>query len=189
MNKNVYSIFAIYITLFMMTSCNTGPKDIDNTSTVMSHKASKEIQQFGQLVGEWHCDVMNLLPDSTWKETKARWKFEYVLDGTAIQDYWEHPIKSSNDTIPVLLGTNLRIYNPVLEKWQCAWVENKNNSMSGIWEATMNDNNEIVMNDGTDNWEIKFYNIDADHFDWQWDFKQPSGEMKTMSKISAVRKK
>jgi len=48
------------------------------------------------------------------------------------------------------------------------WLENRRNTMNGIWYAKMNENKDIIMKDSTNNWEIKFYNITNDRFDWKW---------------------
>ncbi|HMC00403.1 MAG TPA: hypothetical protein VKN14_05115, partial [Flavobacteriaceae bacterium] len=67
----------------------------------------KEIKQYGQFVGEWNCEVGNLQKDGTWVSSNASWRFEYILGGTAIQDYWTNPA-NSNDSNETLLGTNIR---------------------------------------------------------------------------------
>lgn len=74
--------------------------------------------------------------DGNWTSSIATWTFEYILDGHGVQDYWVNPadIKTDPDSKDYL-GTNIRIYNPKEQKWQCAWVENNTNSMRAIWHV------------------------------------------------------
>nr|WP_288935158.1 hypothetical protein [uncultured Allomuricauda sp.] len=152
--------------------------------------APVETIQYGQLVGEWDCEIKNLNKDGTWIESKATWIFKYVLDGYAIQDFWiNHGTSDPNLKKKELIGSNIRIYDPKQKIWKCTWMENGNNTMSGIWESYQNDKGELVLYDETGSWEIIFYNITKDSFDWKWDFKQDDGSMKTLSKIKARSKK
>ncbi|WP_299337050.1 hypothetical protein [uncultured Psychroserpens sp.] len=80
-----------------------------------------------------------------------------------------------------------RIFDPAQKKWVNTWVENSNNTMSGLWDATMKEDSSIEMHDGTRQWVIVFYNITKDTFDWKWDYLQADGTMKTVSKIKAKR--
>ncbi|WP_417881866.1 hypothetical protein [Xanthomarina gelatinilytica] len=147
----------------------------------------EKINQYGQFVGEWNCEVSNLQQDGTWLASKALWRFEYILGGTAIQDFWTNP-SDNKDSNTTLLGTNIRTFNPKEGKWQCIWVENKTKAINGIWKSHQDNNNNILLYDDTENWLITFYNITKNSFDWKWDFKQEDGTMKTMSKMKAVRK-
>ena len=48
------------------------------------------IAQFGRYVGDWKIEDESLARDgSGWSDGKgARWVFECIGDGTAVQDYW-----------------------------------------------------------------------------------------------------
>lgn len=147
----------------------------------------EEIIQYGQFVGEWDCEVSNLQKDGTWLSSKALWRFEYILGGTAIQDFWTNPV-NTKDSNTTLLGTNIRTFNPKEGKWQCVWLENKSKAINGIWKSHQDSKNNILLYDDTGKWLITFYNITENSFDWKWDFKQDNGTMKTMSKMKAIRK-
>jgi hypothetical protein len=149
----------------------------------------EEIKQYGQFVGEWDCEVSNLQKDGTWLSSQALWQFEYILGGTAIQDFWTNPSTNKDSTLnETLLGTNIRTFNPKDEKWQCVWLENRGRAIAGIWQSHQDDNKNILLYDETENWLIIFYNITENSFDWKWDFKQPDGSMKTMSKMKASKR-
>jgi len=166
---------------------------LDNTKTETSKygksnpKAPKETMQYGQLVGEWDIDVSNLTREGDWIEDKANWKFTYILDGYAIQDFWTKPAKASDNETKDYLGTNIRIYNPETKKWKCTWVENGSNDLNGVWTSYQNDKAELILHDETKKWEIKFYNITKTSFDWKWDFKLDDGSMQTRVKIKAKK--
>ncbi|GAB4511251.1 MAG: hypothetical protein Tsb004_15390 [Allomuricauda sp.] len=150
-------------------------------------KAPEETMQYGQLVGDWDITVSNLSQEGSWTEDKAQWKFTYILDGHAIQDFWTKPSLQDETDQKVFKGTNIRIFNPATGQWKCTWVQNGNNDMNGVWTSYMNDNKEIILHDETGEWQIKFFNITRTSFDWKWDFKLEDGSMQTRVKIKAKR--
>lgn len=152
-------------------------------------KAPKETIEYGQLVGEWDVVFSSRANDSKWVNSNAYWRFEYILEGHAVQDYWiNYSDKTKNTSSKDLHGTNIRIYNPKLKKWQCIWIENGTNSIAEVWESYAMDNGDLILKDNNDSWTITFYNITQNSFDWKWDFKQPDGSMKTNFRIKATRK-
>ena len=72
--------------------------------------------QFGRYVGDWNISDESLARDgSGWGPGPgARWVFECVGDGVAVQDFW-HPNGGG-------WGTNLRTYNPDTESWEISWA-------------------------------------------------------------------
>lgn len=172
-------MFIIVICTWGCSTSRTQPKSMFGMEEV-----PKEMKAYGQFVGAWDCEVSNLNEDGSWVTTKAFWRFEYILDGAAIQDFWTNPVDSSENT---LYGTNIRTYSPKEDKWQCVWLENRSRSIGGIWESHQDERGNILLYDDTGAWLITFFNVDKDHFDWKWEFKQPNGSMRTMSKMTAVR--
>ncbi len=166
---------------------------LDNTKSVnedyrtLNSSAPKETQQYGQLVGKWDVEVSNLTREGNWVEGKATWVFKYVMGGYAVQDYWTRLAKSNDDKSKDYFGSNIRIYNPDKKEWKIVCLEYRSNDMQGIWTSYMNDKNEIILHDDAKNWEIKFFNITKDSFDWKWDFKLEDGKMQTRVKIKARR--
>ena len=140
--------------------------------------APSQTVEFGQFVGKWDCKIWNRQADDSWVENNAVWVWNYVLNGMAVQDYWYGATG---------LGTNVRIFDPALDKWQNVWIENVQKTMGGLWDAKMNEDGAIEMYDDTGTWKITFFNILDRSFDWKWDFKQEDGSMKTMVKIRGER--
>ena len=74
------------------------------------------LAQFGQYIGDWRIEDSGKSRETgEWEPGDgARWIFECLGDGTAIQDFW---IPNGG---PV--GTNLRPYNSETESWDIAWA-------------------------------------------------------------------
>ena len=153
----------------------------------LNAQAPRETAQYGQLAGEWECVITGYNNDSIISQTTAKWVFRFVLNGYAIQDFWTNPAKISETGQPQIFGTNIRIYNPQLELWQCVWMENQVNAISGIWLSHMNEEGRLLLYDDSKSWQIEFYNITDNSFDWKWNVKQPDGHMKTTVTIKATR--
>lgn len=139
---------------------------------------SPEKPDFTSLIGNWNCIVSNLDKDGNWKEANAKWEWKTILNGKVIQDYWESP---------TMKGINIRTFNPKTGSWMNAWVNDQSNSISEIWTANTKDDGTIMMTDDKKSFEIHFYNIKQDSFDWKWDVRQEDGSLKTISKIKGTR--
>ncbi|MEO0424186.1 MAG: hypothetical protein AAF184_17745 [Pseudomonadota bacterium] len=72
--------------------------------------------QFGRYVGDWKITDEQLSQDGKqWQPgAGARWIFECIGDGVAVQDYWQ-PNSGG-------WGTNLRTYNGDTEQWDIVWA-------------------------------------------------------------------
>ena len=94
--------------------------------------------QFGRYVGDWKIDDEALAQDgSGWAPGKgARWVFECIGDGTAVQDFW-WPNGGG-------YGTNLRTYNPDTGAWEIVWATKSPKGLMHI-SAKQDDNGNIVM--------------------------------------------
>jgi len=95
--------------------------------------------QFGRYVGDWKIEDETLARDgSGWSPGKgARWIFECIGDGTAVQDFW---MPNGGG-----YGTNLRTYNPDTRAWEIVWAAQKVNGLTHI-AAKQDDDGNIVMN-------------------------------------------
>ncbi len=139
---------------------------------------SPEKPDFTTFIGNWNCIVANLDTEGNWKEANAKWEWKTILDGKVIQDYWESP---------TMKGTNIRTFNPKTGSWMNAWINNQSKTISEIWTAYTTEDGKIVMTDEQKTFEIHFYNIKEDSFDWKWDVRQEDGSLKTISKIKGNR--
>lgn len=96
------------------------------------------MEQFGRYVGDWTIADESLAQDgSGWGPgTGARWIFECIGDGTAVQDFW-FPNAGG-------YGTNLRTYNPDTSAWEIVWAAQSLNGLTHI-SAKQDENGNIVM--------------------------------------------
>lgn len=127
------------------------------------------LAQFGRYVGDWHIDDEVLARDgSGWGPGKgARWIFECIGDGLAVQDYW---IASGGG-----FGTNLRSYNPETESWEIVWAAKALNGLMHI-RAKQQADGSILMNIVSPKQDpprrIIFFPPDDTGWNWvqQWSF-------------------
>ena len=97
-----------------------------------------EMAQFGQYVGDWKIEDESLARDgSGWSPGNgARWIFECIGDGAAVQDFWMPNAGG--------WGTNLRTYNPDTESWEIVWAATGLNGLMHI-AAAQDEDGKIVM--------------------------------------------
>ncbi len=131
------------------------------------------MQQFGRYVGDWQIDDETLAQDgSGWGPGNgARWVFECIGDGTAIQDHWMPKTGG--------YGTNLRTYNPDTGRWEIVWAAAAQNGLMHI-SAEQNDDGAIVMNvlspDQDPPRRITFFPPDESGWDWVMEWSFDGGE-------------
>ncbi|WP_222981627.1 hypothetical protein [Flagellimonas meishanensis] len=190
--KRISIVFGLLIMVIL--ACNeTQPKVKEKEGPkhtgygTWNKNAPKETIQYGRLVGMWDCLITNYQNDTIVSQTKANWVFKYALDGYAIQDFWKNPAVLDSTDQNQIIGTNIRIFNPQLDLWQCAWMENQASSISGIWLSHQTEEDEILLYDESKQWQITFYNISVESFDWKWEVRQPDGTLHINTTIIAKR--
>lgn len=127
--------------------------------------------QFGRYIGDWKIDDESLAQDgSGWSPGNgARWKFECIGDGVAVQDYW-YPNGGG-------YGTNLRTYNPDTGKWEIVWAAGRQNGLMHI-TAEQADDGRVVMHvlspEQPQPRRITFMPPDEGGWDWvmEWSFDE-----------------
>jgi len=110
------------------------------TAPAMADNSCMEgpMAQFGRYVGDWKIEDESFARDgSGWSPGKgARWKFECIGDGIAVQDFW---MPNGGG-----YGTNLRTYNPDTGLWEIVWTAQSLNGLTHI-TAKQADDGSIVM--------------------------------------------
>jgi hypothetical protein len=89
-------------------------------------QAPPALTQFAFLIGAWRCQVKVSLDDGDWQTFEATWVGRYILDGYAIADEYRMTGPSGK---PIVLGMNLRAYDPVRQMWNMHWL----NALAGTW--------------------------------------------------------
>ncbi len=109
MNRNTKSSFA--------TGLISGEPSLNDTEKLML---------YGQFVGDWVANATEFYDDGSIKQSKWDIRFEWVLEGRAIQDLWISPIRESNESETKSganrYGTTLRIYDPNIDGWHIVWA-------------------------------------------------------------------
>jgi hypothetical protein len=133
--------------------------------------APEQVQQFGQLMGNWSCQGSAPQPDGSWQDSPSRaaWTWYYVLDGFAVQDVW----KPGNPKAP--MGTNLRTYDAETDSWLMVWAT-QTQARFDHFTATFQDGQIVMLGDrwarpafAAHKARITFFNIDETHYDWKYE--------------------
>lgn len=77
------------------------------------------LEKLDFFIGEWALETMDIQPDGSYAEGKARSEVKYILDGHAVQD--DFLVLGDDDTV-LFRGTSIRSYNPRSEKFQIVWI-------------------------------------------------------------------
>lgn len=85
-----------------------------------------KLMLYGQFVGDWRAETSEYAPDGT--VTRSHWdiRFDWVLEGRAIQDLWITPVRDERTIVWTEPGnrysTTLRIYDPAIDAWHIIWI-------------------------------------------------------------------
>ncbi len=88
--------------------------------------APTELAQFAFLIGQWRCEAKLKREDGIWERLQATWVGRYILDGYAIAE--EFRMTSPSGEL-LVLGTNLRSYDPKKKRWNLRWLD----ALTGTW--------------------------------------------------------
>ena len=88
--------------------------------------APAALSRFAFLIGRWRCEAKVRSDSGEWQTLQATWIGRFILDGYAIAD--EYRMMDSSGEV-VVLGMNLRTYDPVHQTWNIKWL----NGLAGTW--------------------------------------------------------
>jgi hypothetical protein len=81
---------------------------------------------YGQFVGDWVTETTEWLFDGSSRTSQWDVRFQWVLEGRAIQDLWITPPRSEKPIGWTAEGnrysTTLRIYDPAIDAWHIVWI-------------------------------------------------------------------
>lgn len=85
-----------------------------------------KLMLYGQFVGDWMADTTEFLPDGSMISSQWDIRFQWVLEGRAIQDLWITPVRDGNRVGWYDEGnrysTTLRLYDPKIDAWHILWL-------------------------------------------------------------------
>jgi hypothetical protein len=99
---------------------------VDQNFGKLNPNAPAALAQFAFLVGRWRCEAKLKSATGEWQTFQATWLGRFILDGYAISD--EYRMTSSSGEL-IVLGLNLRTYDPAKQIWNIKWV----NALTGTW--------------------------------------------------------
>ena len=131
-----------------------------------SNMIPDEYNFFGRLVGGWDFDwIWN--KDKGRKNLKGEWVFSWVIEGTAIQDVFICPSRSTRADEPQAdaeYGTTTRVYVPDKKAWDIAYACEGELT---ILEAKKEGEKIVLTNTKNKNSKWVFSEIEDDSFHWQ----------------------
>lgn len=92
---------------------------------------ANKLMLYGQFVGDWEAEGHAFLPDGSVRRHYWQVRFDWVLEGRAVQDVWITPPRGglragqSERWGPFdnQYGTTIRVYDPKIDAWRVMWID------------------------------------------------------------------
>lgn len=131
--------------------------------------SEEDLSKLDFWVGKW---------DLTWEGGKGTNLIEKKLNGRVIQENFE----ATEGSFKGYMGTSISTFNPQDGKWHQAWADSNGGYIDLI--GFMDGETRIfqrttprILPDGKEAWaRMRFYNITADAFVWDWESSVDGGE-------------
>lgn len=131
--------------------------------------SEEDLSKLDFWVGKW---------DLTWEGGKGTNLIEKKLNGRVIQENFE----ATEGSLKGYMGTSISTFNPQDGKWHQAWADSNGGYIDLI--GFMDGETRIfqrttprILPDGKEAWaRMRFYNITADAFVWDWESSVDGGE-------------
>lgn len=154
-----------------------------------------KLMLYGQFVGNWTADIIEYAEDGSEKHSKWDIRFEWILEGRAIQDLWITPIREKN---PIgwnepgnRYSTTIRVYDPKIDAWHIVWINPPNGIIT--YQTGRKIGNEIIQLGEVDNLGYQsrwiYRDITSNSFRWCNEKTFDNGNSwKLMQEMRAKRK-
>lgn len=160
----------------------------------MAAGAPQELLHWQKLMGRWSTTEESLKQDgSGWQPSKgADWEFFWSFDGWGVQDNYVSPPAAEpvDDESKRQRGTNLRIYNPVEDKWIMTWLT-ITSSKPQTFTARSTDDEIIMRNDNINpqgyHSRITFFDVTPTTFEWKLEWSKDEDSWFEVYKIHGTR--
>jgi hypothetical protein len=150
---------------------------------------SEKLMLFGQFVGDWDIvSVKSLNPSGVAFSAPGEVHFGWILEGRAIQDVWMTYDEKLKRPVPV--GTTIRLYDAVKDKWQSIWIL----AMLGMVRIfkVQQTEGEIIMETRGRSGNLErwvFSDITSHSFTWHSDESYDGGRTWVLTEKMSIRKK
>jgi hypothetical protein len=127
-----------------------------------------EMMLFGQFVGSWAFDGSLQHEDGRRDEFSGEWRFDWALDGLAIQDVLICPGLEH--------GTTIRFYDPENERWEVTWITPVQRAVRRLSGGKVGD--RIVLEGSGDEGKLlrwSFNDITPSSFVWRGEISSDGG--------------
>lgn len=164
---------------FSLTTMGYAQRDYEATAEhpygLRNPEAPAQLDDFKPLIGTCNCSSERKSPDGNWAEPiDMRWKFKYIMNGTAIQD---ETLKADG-----IHSGSIRQFNTDSLKWYVHYYTSASVAPTlSSWEGTKQDNGKIVLYkpqkapNGMDGFaRLTFYDISSSGFRWIGEWVDPS---------------
>lgn len=143
---------------------------------------------FGSFVGEWDFEWVDNRGTEDERHVKGEWIFQWILEGTAVQDLFICPSRKerlTNYQPDAAYGTTVRMYNPDTEAWDILYTElGGATQLEAKWEK-----DRIIQTAVADrNLRWVFSEITRTSFHWQRMVREDGGHWTVEADLYAVRR-
>jgi len=144
---------------------------------------------FDRVIGDWEFDCTIYPDEGKSYDFDGEWKFDWILDGAAIQDVW---IGYQEGRSPGQrhMGTTLRFFDPQVGQWRVIFIVPRSGKIIQLQGGAQDD--RIVLN-GVDvtgaglRWS--FNDIKPDSFLWRGETSYDGGKTWRTEQIMKLRRK
>jgi hypothetical protein len=90
-----------------------------------------KLMLYGQFVGRWEAEAQAFLPDGSARKHYWQIRFDWALEGRAIQDIWITPPREGPNVgkserwgpFDNQHGMTIRVYDPKIEAFRVTWID------------------------------------------------------------------
>jgi hypothetical protein len=175
--KQVILLVCVLVTLALSNPAALSAQEMSVMGAVapqMAEGAPPELMHWGKMVGRWSTREESLNADtSMWEPSMGGdWDFHWAFNGWGIQDNYSSPPLNVelDDESGRQRGINLRIYNPVTEKWVLTWLTTASTRALTMTAESTNDQIVMLADDANPQGyysRITFFDMAETSFEWK----------------------
>ena len=151
---------------------------------------SEGLKKIDFFIGEWAIESIDIRPDGSFQNGRAKSVVKYILDGHAIQD--DYLVLDNVNNI-VFRGTSIRSYNPRTNKYQIVWIMPGYTGITDI-SAELKDGKLVSTGKGYDHQgdfleRFEYYDIQSDSYKFKMDRSYDNGKtwIENFGRFTATR--
>jgi hypothetical protein len=137
----------------------------------------EELMLFGQFVGTWTMTGWDEPEEGKRREFAGEWRFDWALDGMAVQDVLVSPPPSEHvDGEPwAEHGTTIRFYDPDADRWEITWITPVQRAVRRLSGGREGDRIVLEGGNGQRRSRWSFNDITPSSFTWRGELSTDGG--------------